>query len=113
MDCRQINKNKKQIISMIQKLFRLLVLVCFVSFAGNKLLCAEADSLPPLKDSRCVGTQSGWPNANNAAKTAHGGRVNYAFVDGRIESIKWNATCVIGTGTTKNSTAYGQSCKAA
>lgn len=47
----------------------------------------------------CVGTQSGWPDANNVTKTIHEGLVNYAFVDGHMESLKWNAPRVIGTGT--------------
>ncbi len=48
----------------------------------------------------CVGTQSGWPDANNVTLKVHDGIVDYAFVDGHMESLKWNASRVIGTGTT-------------
>ncbi|MEI6078879.1 MAG: prepilin-type N-terminal cleavage/methylation domain-containing protein [Verrucomicrobiota bacterium] len=50
--------------------------------------------------SDCVGTQSGWPDANNVTLKVHDGIVDYAFVDGHMESLKWNAPRVIGTGTT-------------
>lgn len=47
----------------------------------------------------CDGTQSGWPDAHNVTQTVHGGYVDYAFVDGHMESLKWNAPRVIGSGT--------------
>ena len=47
----------------------------------------------------CDGTQDGWTDAKNVTKTIHDGYVNYAFVDGHMESLKWNARRVIGTGT--------------
>ncbi len=50
--------------------------------------------------SDCVGTQAGWPDANNVTLKVHDGIVDYAFVDGHMESLKWNDPRVIGTGTT-------------
>ncbi len=50
-------------------------------------------------DKNSDGTQSGWTTANNATLKNHDGMVDYAFVDGHMESLKWNAPRVIGTGT--------------
>ena len=67
---------------------------------GGNLGFYQALNVTLQVGSDCVGTQSGWPTANNITRTVHGGRVSYAFVDGHAEAFKWNDARVIGTGDT-------------
>ena len=74
--------------------------MCIDKNYGGALGFYQAVNVTLQVDKDSVGTQSGWPDANNITKTIHGGRVSYAFVDGHAESFKWDDAKVIGTGTT-------------
>ena len=67
---------------------------------GGALGFYQAVNVTLQVGSDCVGTQAGWPDANNVTLKVHDGIIDYAFVDGHMESLKWNDPHVLGTGTT-------------
>jgi prepilin-type N-terminal cleavage/methylation domain-containing protein/prepilin-type processing-associated H-X9-DG protein len=69
---------------------------------GGGLGSYQAYSITLQVGPDCVGTQSGWPTAHNVTSKIHDGIVDYAFVDGHVESLKWNAPRVVGTGDTNS-----------